>query len=155
MTSKPSVIEVQRTYEAPIDRVFAAFANPELLKAWAAPNEHTNEWVELDFRVGGVYRRGMRFPDGALHVLVGTFSEIVRPHRLSYSFAWETIPELGSSVVTIELSAIGSATRVFVRHVGLPAEVVGDFHAGWESCLAKLASVIPTEVGTESSVAHA
>ena len=144
MTSSPSVIEVQRTYDAPIDDVFAAFANPELLKAWAAPHEHTNEWVELDFRVGGLYRRGMRFPNGALHVLVGTFSEIIRPNRLAYSFAWETIPQLGSSLVTIELSAIGNATRVFVRHVGLPADVVGDFHSGWESCLAKLATAVPT-----------
>jgi len=148
MTSKPSVIEVHRTYDAPIDHVFAAFANPELLKAWAAPNEHTNEWVELDFRVGGSYRRGMRFPDGALHVLAGTFSEIIRPNRLSYSFAWETIPQLGSSVVTIELSAIGNATRVFVRHVGLPADAVKDFHAGWESCLEKLAAVIPSAMSS-------
>jgi uncharacterized protein YndB with AHSA1/START domain len=142
MSPTALVLENRRTFSAPIARVFEAFANPALLKAWAAPGEHVVEWVEIDFRVGGVYKRGMRFPDGVLHIAVGTFTDITPPIRLAYSFSWETLPEFGMSAVAIELKAVAGGTEVVVRHSGVPAEIQGAFDEGWKSCLEKLGAVV-------------
>ena len=51
------VLDIRRTFRAGAEQVFEAFRNPALLRHWAAPDEHRNESVDQDFRVGGAYRR--------------------------------------------------------------------------------------------------
>ena len=133
------VLDIRRTFAAPADRVFAAFRDPALLKEWAAPDEHTNERVEQDFRVGGGYRREMRFPDGSLQVLVGEFREIDPPRRLVYTYRWETLP-MGETLVEIDLTEGPSGTELHLMHSGFGTPDFADGHdTGWRQCLDRLA----------------
>lgn len=135
-------VRITRTFNARPQQVFAAFANPALMKQWAAPREHRNERVDVDFRPGGRYRREMRFPDGSLHVLSGTYREIDPPRRLLYTFVWETIPELGETLVTVEFRSVGELTEVTVVHEGLIEEARGDHEAGWNDSFDRLAKLL-------------
>jgi uncharacterized protein YndB with AHSA1/START domain len=142
------VLEIRRTFAAPPERVFEAFRDPTLLKAWAAPDEHRNERVEQDFRVGGSYRREMRFPDDSIHVLVGVFREIDPPRRLAYTYRWETLP-MPETLVEIDLVETAGGTELRLVHSGFPdGDLAGGHDSGWQQCFHRLQGLL------ESHQAH-
>lgn len=142
-TREGRVLEIRRTFPAPAERVFEAFRDPELLREWAAPDEHRTESVEMDFRPGGRYRREMRFPDGSLHVLSGEYLEIEAPRRLVYSYVWETVPDAPETRVEIDFLERDGGTEVRLVHSGFgTGEMAEDHAAGWESCFDRLAEVL-------------
>jgi uncharacterized protein YndB with AHSA1/START domain len=53
-----------RIIDAPAEKVFRAWTEPELLKQWFAPLPWTTPTVETDVRVGGSSLFVMRGPDG-------------------------------------------------------------------------------------------
>jgi uncharacterized protein YndB with AHSA1/START domain len=136
------VLDIRRTFSASAERAFEAFRNPALLKEWAARDEHVNERVHQDFRVGGAYRREMRFPDGSLHVLVGEYREIDPPRRLVYTYRFETLP-MGETLVEIELVEGPGGTELHLAHPGFAARDLADAHdAGWRQCFGRLDGVL-------------
>ena len=136
------VLDIRRTFAAPAERIFEAFRDPALLREWAAPDEHRNVSVEQDFRVGGRYRREMRFPDGSLHVLVGEYREIDPPRRLAYTYRWETLP-MPDTLVEVELVEGPEGTELHLVHSGFASRDFADGHdEGWRQCFARLDGVL-------------
>lgn len=139
---KRHVLEIRRTFDAPRERVFEAFRDPALLREWAAPDEHTNERVEVDFRVGGRYRREMRFPDGSLHVLRGEYLEIDPPRRLAYTYTWQTLPDFPETRVEVDFLERDGGTELRLVHAGFGTLDDADAHeGGWADCLDQLAAL--------------
>lgn len=137
------VLEIRRTFDATAEEIFEALRDPELLREWAAPDEHRTEAVETDFREGGSYRRRMRFPDGSVHLLRGEYLEIEPPRRLVYTYRWETIPDAPDTVVEIDLRERDGGTELRLVHSGFEAgETADDHRGGWESCLDRLAKLL-------------
>jgi uncharacterized protein YndB with AHSA1/START domain len=143
--TQEAVLRLSRRFDAPRERVFEAWTNPEVLKDWwhAGPDWDTPE-AEVDLRPGGSYRLAMRDPaSGQTHTLVGEYREVQPPERLVYTWTWESNPEemRGSegSLVTVEFVEDGDATNVEITHSGFASEEIRDLHAhGWEACLANL-----------------
>src|SRR2546427_12616018 len=75
----PVTVRLQRTFQAPREKVFQAWTRPEELKRWSAPGDLTTPVAEVDLRVGGRYRIDMRAPDGTLHRVTGTYREVESP----------------------------------------------------------------------------
>ena len=71
-----------RTFDAPRERVFAAWTDPKQMAQWWGPKGFTNPVCQMDVRPGGRYRIVMRSPEGAEYPIVGEFVEIVRPSRI-------------------------------------------------------------------------
>jgi len=95
--------------------------------------------VELDFKVGGSYRREMRFPDGSLHVLSGRYLEIDAPRRLVYTYLWETLPGAPETTVQIDLTEEEGGTALRLVHSGFEdEEMAGDHGSGWDLCFDQL-----------------
>ncbi|MEI9913924.1 MAG: SRPBCC domain-containing protein [Candidatus Saccharibacteria bacterium] len=46
-------VTFERTFDAPTDKVWQAWTNPELLKEWWGPNDVSIPECEVDLRVGG------------------------------------------------------------------------------------------------------
>ncbi|QTD44501.1 SRPBCC family protein [Ottowia testudinis] len=53
-----------RVFDAPRERVWAAFADPALLARWWGPDGFRNTIQHFDFRAGGAWRLVMHGPDG-------------------------------------------------------------------------------------------
>jgi len=137
------ILEIRRTFPAPPRRVFQAFRDPSVLRQWAAPDQHRTEEVEMDFRIGGRYRRELRFPDGSLHVLRGEYLEIDPPNRLVYTYEWETIPDAPSTRVEIELEERDGGTDLRLVHSGFESREARDEHrTGWASCFDQLTGLV-------------
>ncbi len=73
-----------RVFDAPRERVWEAFRDPERLKHWWGPNGFTNTIQEFDLKPGGKWRLIMHGPGGADYHNESTFVEVVKPARIVY-----------------------------------------------------------------------
>ncbi len=61
----PSSLEMRYRFEASPEALFAAWTEPEILRQWFRVSpDYTTPIAEVDLRVGGRYRLGMRTPEG-------------------------------------------------------------------------------------------
>ncbi|HTZ86595.1 MAG TPA: SRPBCC family protein [Solirubrobacteraceae bacterium] len=93
--STPSDREIvnERVFNAPRERVFAAYIDPDLLARWWGPRGTTTTVEQLDPRPGGVWRFVVRDDaDGRLNAFKGVFREVSPPERIAQTFEWEGLP---------------------------------------------------------------
>lgn len=145
-TTARHVAKVSRTINAPRERVFGAWTNPEILMKWwgAGPDYHAG-WVEVDLRVGGRYRLTMVHTEKEVtHAVAGEYQEIDRPHKLVHTWKWETEEEANiETLVTVEFNEVGEHTEVMLTHEAFSTEELRDNHAhGWNGCLDNLARAL-------------
>jgi uncharacterized protein YndB with AHSA1/START domain len=76
------VLTLTRTFDAPRERVFAAFSQCEHLEHWWGPSGWTLPVCEMDFRPGGTWYYCMGGPDGENACGLMTYHEIVAPERI-------------------------------------------------------------------------
>jgi uncharacterized protein YndB with AHSA1/START domain len=83
----------ERVFDAPRDRVFAAYTDPELIPEWWGPRGTTTTVEEMDVRRGGRWRFAIRNEDGSeVPAMHGTYREVTPPERLVQTFEWEGMP---------------------------------------------------------------
>lgn len=58
---------VTREFNAPVEMVWRAWTEPELLDQWWAPKPYQAITISMDFREGGLWRYDMKGPDGDKH----------------------------------------------------------------------------------------
>jgi uncharacterized protein YndB with AHSA1/START domain len=104
-------IRIERVFDAPRDRVFAAYTDPALIPEWWGPRETTTVVDEMDVRTGGRWRFIMRNADGTETAFRGAYREITPPERIVQTFEWE--PMAGHvSVETATFEDLGDRTKV-------------------------------------------
>ena len=107
-------IVTERVFDAPREKVFQAFVDPELIPQWWGRRADTTTVDKMDVRVGGDWRFLSDGPDGS-HAFRGTYRAIDPPERLENTFEWEGMP--GHVVVeTATFEDLGDGrTRVRTR----------------------------------------
>jgi uncharacterized protein YndB with AHSA1/START domain len=138
-----------RLIDAPPEKLFRAWTEPELLKQWFAPKPWTTPHAELDVRPGGSCLVVMRSPEGQEFPNPGVYLEVVPNRRLvmtdAYVKAWEP-SEKPFMTVIISFEPEGGKTRYTARarHWSVADreehEKMG-FHEGWGQCADQLADV--------------
>lgn len=132
-------VRLERTYAAPIEAVFDAWTNPEVMQRWWKAHPDDEVRIAADVRVGGDYRLAINRPGGDEMVAYGTYREVSRPDRLVYSWAWEgTGPYANheSEVAVTFAEAEPGRTTVVIEHVGLLDETSRANHTrGWNGVL--------------------
>ena len=139
-----TTLQLTRTFAAPRGKVFRAWTDPEEVKKWFHPPGYETPSAEIDLRVGGKYRLGMRkLPDGEVFYLSGSYREVRRPERLVYTWQWEAEPELGDTLVTVQFHDRGGSTEVVLTHKLFPTEKARQEHErGWSGGLDNLAKIL-------------
>lgn len=122
-----SVLEMEWTFDASRDRVFAVFTEKEQLEAWWGPEGWTTEIKTFEFIEGGIWHYCMRCEDPNQGEFFGMeswgkaiFRKIDAPHGYAhadyFSDASGTISEeLPGSENTTTFEAVGEQTRVLFR----------------------------------------
>jgi uncharacterized protein YndB with AHSA1/START domain len=103
-------IEIIREFDAPPERVFRAYTDPDLLVQWLGPRRLEMRIDTYDARTGGSYRYVHRDSDGTEHGFHGVFHE-VRPDRIVQTWTYEGYPD-GVSLETATFEDLGGRTRV-------------------------------------------
>ena len=149
--SRPlSLLHLTRTFDAPRERVFRAWTDPEAARRWFGSSIGPAQRVEADLRVGGRYRISVKLPPtGRLASAVGEYLEVDPPERLVYTFSWERMPMafgLGNSKVTVEFMEIAQGTEVRLTHELLDKRRLRAFHRfGWNTSMGRLAKLLDKE----------
>ncbi|MEJ7876856.1 MAG: SRPBCC family protein [Solirubrobacterales bacterium] len=103
-------IKIERVFDAPRDRVFAAMTDPELIPQWWGPREYETKVDVMDVRPGGQWRFVHVGPEGEIGFR-GTYREVTPPERIVQTFEWEGMPG-HISVETMEFEDLGDRTRI-------------------------------------------
>lgn len=110
---EPQPVRVERSFAAPIERVFDAWIDPATLGAWLfASGQGETVRVSADPQVGGTYEIVER-RDGAEWVHRGTYEAIERPTRLVFTLRVPNVSEHESRVV-VAVAPDGEGTKVAV-----------------------------------------
>ena len=120
---------IKRSYDAPIDVVWEAWADPIKAKQWWGPRGFTAPVVELDERVGGKWRAMMVAPDGAELWQHGVYREIVPKKRIVYTFIWDQEPD-HEMLVTVDFAGKGDNTEITFQQTGFKSDGEREGHKG-------------------------
>jgi uncharacterized protein YndB with AHSA1/START domain len=104
-------IKIERLFDAPRDRVFAAFTDPELIAEWWGPRGTTTIVDQMDVRPGGSWRFIIIDSDGTENAFRGTYREVTPHERIVQTFEWEGMPG-HVSVETATLEDLGDRTKL-------------------------------------------
>jgi len=69
-------IHISREFDAPIEKVWRAWTEPDLLEKWWSPKPHVAKTKVMDFTVGGTWQFAMVSPDGTKNWLCARFTGI-------------------------------------------------------------------------------
>lgn len=79
-------IVIEHIFNAPVEKVWKAWTDPEVVKKWWGPKDFTAPSVKIDFKVGGKYIYCMRGPKGSAWdkdmYSAGEYKEIVPKEKL-------------------------------------------------------------------------
>jgi uncharacterized protein YndB with AHSA1/START domain len=76
--------EISRLFDAPRDKVWQAWTEPERLKQWWGPRGFKVHTCKVDLRPGGTFLYGMKAPDGSDMWGKFVYREIKAPDRLVF-----------------------------------------------------------------------
>ena len=159
MTDEPQRhLTLKWTLDAPRDDVFRAWTDPDHLQWFYNPAQPTpDDPIELDLRVGGVWRQRMVISEQTDYVTGGVYREIVRDEKLVFNWGaaggWpELDPERleDSPLVTVRLTEVGGQTELSLR-VDLPEGLAPDqvqewwsagIRDGWRETVDRLAATL-------------
>ncbi len=105
-------IRITREFDAPADRVFRAWTDPELVASWLGPKSTTMRIDSWDARTGGNYRYSAWREGEEVARFYGSFHEVRPDERLVQTFTWEGAPDGVSLETTMFEDLGGGRTRV-------------------------------------------
>jgi uncharacterized protein YndB with AHSA1/START domain len=109
---------IERTYDTPPARVFAAWAEPEAKARWFGPDGDGGDY-ELDFKVGGRELNRGSAPDGDVYTYDARYQDIVMDERIVYTYDMlRGDTRISVSLATVEFKPDGSGTKLVFTEQG-------------------------------------
>lgn len=144
-------VRLVRTFDAPRERVFAAWTEADRFKIWMCPPGCGIDVCVLDPRPGGVWRAKGFKPDGGRFAKSGVYLDVTRPELLAFTWAHHQADDWASprgheTTVRIALRALGRRTELTLTHgpfIDLPN--FRGHEAGWQGSFDKLGTFLGQE----------
>ena len=145
----PRELSLTRLIDAPRDKVFKAWTDPELIKQWFTPPPFKTVFANVDVRPGGSSMIIMRGPDGTEIPCPGIYLEVVENERLvftdAYTKAWlPSEKPFMTAVLTFEDEDGKTRYTARVFHwteADREAHEKMGFHEGWGIATDQLAAI--------------
>ena len=140
-------LRLVRTFDAPRERVYAAWTDREQFAQWFGPQGVTTVSCDLDVRTGGEWRLVGQEADRR-YAVSGKYLEVTPPERLRFTWAWHeqgdhASPREHETIVSIEFKAKGAKTEMtMIQGRFLDRISVEKHNAGWTSSFGKLDALL-------------
>src|SRR5258708_11195899 len=92
---------IDREFDAPRERVFEAFSNPDILSEFFAPFDLTMQFNYHDYRSGGRYSWCNKKGGKTVCTFNGVIHELTAPLRIVQTSEFMEMPERGNVVLEI------------------------------------------------------
>ncbi len=138
-------LKISRQFNAPRQRVFAAWAEVGQLQQWWGCHNTISVKSDMDFRAGGSYRHTMQTRNAGEMVISGTYKEIIEPEKIVFTMVFEAngeFPGFEKTLVTVEFIDNDGATELRLTQEGEPMKQIqegADVQSGWNASFDKLA----------------
>jgi uncharacterized protein YndB with AHSA1/START domain len=139
-------ILITRIFEAPRERVFAAWMDPDQVTVWYGPEsfDAPRERITIEPRVGGRWELTMVDRDsGKEYPAAYEIIELVEPELIVLRS--DPMPEYGmpdGTVTRVELHDHGEKTRMTLSDGPFPPEMGSGAETGWNGAFDKLARLV-------------
>lgn len=127
---KNEPFKIERTYNAPIDKVWKAISDKDEMKKWYFDLKEFRPEIGFEFQFLGGKDENNQY----LHLC--KITEVIVGKKLTYSWRYDGYE--GNSFVTFELFSEGEKTRLILTHAGLetfpasnPDLAKENFAEGW------------------------
>ena len=147
----PSTVRLHRVFQAPPERVYRAFLDPDAMVKWYPPNGFTGRVHNMDARVGGSYRMSFtNFSTGKSHSFEVRFTELIPNERICATDKFDDPALAGEMHTTITFKAVFCGTEVHISQEGVPDLIPPEgCYLGWQESLALLAKLVEAEIPDE------
>lgn len=115
----PTIVELKYTFDAPVEKVYAAFVQPGAYGRWMCGRTYEHIAVDLDVREGGVIHHRIRAKeDKSEWTFFGVYHEIKPNEKLAYTFDWRTDwrEDGAPSLVEFTFHPKDGKTELEIRH---------------------------------------
>ena len=129
MRSQDKELLISHLFDAPIGVVFEAWADPEKLKRWYAPDGCTIAYKSIEVKQGGRFHYYIHHPVHGGNWIMGTYLEILKPEKLVFSMRFtnengDTTDALAAGMsaqwpdeilTTVTFESIGNQTKATIH----------------------------------------
>ena len=113
-------IEYDREFDAPVEAVFKAHKEPDLVKQWLGPAGYDTDIDTYDFRTGGRFRFVQRGNDGEEYAFNGVY-HVVRDNEFAIqTFEFEGFPDV-VSIESLTFEDLGDGRSRVRGHATYPS----------------------------------
>jgi uncharacterized protein YndB with AHSA1/START domain len=150
----PTIV-ITREFDAPPDRVFRAYTEPDLVRQWLGPRRLAMRIERYDVRTGGSYRYLHVEEDGTEYAFRGVFHEVRPRERIVQTFTFEGYPD-GVSLETALFEDLDGRTRVTTTSVvdsveGRDAIIASGMEGGLRESYERLDELLAEEAPATSA----
>ncbi len=118
-TQTHATFVIERDYAAPIDRVWAAFADKDVKEQWFGGGDFQDVESSEDFRIGGIaINNGAS--DGGRSEFRATYTDIVDRERIVYTYdMWLDGAHASTSITTVVFEPTAEGTHLTFTEQGV------------------------------------
>ena len=144
-------VTLHRVLRAPPERVYRAFLDPDAMAKCLPPHGFTGRVLEMDARVGGIYRMQFtNFSNGQTHAFGGKYLELVPGERIVNTDVFDDPNLPGQMITTLTFKAVSVGTELTAVQSGIPAVIPTEAcYLGWQETLQLLAQLVEAEIPAE------
>lgn len=129
-TTAPTIITIETTVNAPVEKVWEAWTNPEHITKWSFASEdwHT-PWAKNDLREGGSFSSRMEAKDGSMGFeFGGVYDTVITNDQITYTMG-------DGRKVNIQFTNNGDSTRIVQNFEAENENPVEMQRGGWQAIL--------------------
>ncbi len=138
-------IDGERWFDAPVDLVWRAYTEPDLVARWLGPDRYEMDLETYDCRTGGSWAYTHRGPEGS-YSFRGVFHSVEPQRRIVQTFEFLGFPG-AVNLESADFEEVGGRTRVTMHSVCPSVEardgmVAAGMEGGMSEGFAKLEAVL-------------
>ena len=129
-TTSNTVLTVQVTVDAPVEKAWESFTNPDHIVKWnqASPDWHS-PWSKNDLRVGGAFSTRMEAKDGSMGFEFGGIYDVVTENEyIEYTLG-------DGRKVTVTFTQDGDGTKVVETFEAEDTHSIEMQQGGWQAIM--------------------
>lgn len=147
----PGTVQLHRVLNAPPERVYRAFLDPDALVKWMCPHGFTAKVHSMDAKVGGGYKMSFtNFTTKSSHSFGGKYIELKPNELIKYTDKFDDPNMPGEMQMTVTFRKVMCGTELKITQESIPDMIPVEMcYMGWQQSLTLLTQLVEPEISDQ------